>query len=179
MSTVARQAEGVTVDVATRSVVYLVNTVLQILLRIASCRGLGPKYLGDHRDVINDGFFVWFGEGTLDKAHLEVFEPGETNASERWMFAFDYAVDAPASALQPPVAEVANLCATLDILPPGANYRVAVETACWASQVPGWEPTTLRALDRTRSDGLRAWGYGRVAAKVTHVGGPRVPWPSR
>ncbi|MBM4030167.1 MAG: hypothetical protein FJ291_00085 [Planctomycetes bacterium] len=171
MSTVVRQSTGVEVNVTTRSVVYVANTLFQMVLRIIAGRGLPPTYITYNRDIIGDGFFVWLTERSLRTVYLEVAMPGGAQALERWDFTLGYGENEEDVPRNPPIDEVANLCARLAALPQGAEYRILVHTAPWATPVPGWVPSQLLPLNLSGSEQLRAWGYGGIAASVTYRGG--------
>lgn len=169
-NTNVRQSVGVTVNTAERSVTFVANTMFQVLFRIATGRGLSPDYITRNREVIENGLFTWLAEQTLQRAYLEVFLSGHSQAIERWEFEFTY-IDTPeAGAKQPPVAELAELCGILKALPRRAEYRVVVQTSPGATKVPGWKSTNLRSMGRCQSQELQAWGYGNISTKVTFRG---------
>lgn len=165
------QTTDVAVNVTERSVTYIANTVFQMLFRIANGRGLSPRYITENREVIENGLFTWLAEQSLQRACLEVYLPRARHALEQWEFEFSYVSDSVAGAEQPPIAELAELCARLKALPRRARYRVVVQTAPGATEVPGWEPTNLRSVGGSQSHELQAWGYGNIFAKVTFRGG--------
>ena len=68
---------------------------------------------------------------------------------------------------QPPVAglsPLSALSAKLRSPPPDAEYRVVVQTAPWATEVPGWVPAELRPLKVREKHCLSAWAYGNITA---------------
>jgi hypothetical protein len=171
MSSVTRQATDVVVNIAERSVVFITNTMFQMLLRITSERNLGPRYITDHREDLENGLFVWLAEQSLRSAYLEIFIEGEDRALERWDFQFTYKLNADTATKHPPVGELSKLCSKLESLPAEARYLVVVITAQDASKVPGWGPTKLRVLNESSSESLEAWEYGNISVGVTYRGG--------
>lgn len=171
MSTVAKQATEIAVNTVQKSVTYIANTMFQVFIRITSERHLGPGYITQNREIIENGLFVWLAEQTLEWACLEVFCPGIDQALERWDFQFSYVHTVQTELDRPPINGMTELCQKLRSLPTHAKYRIVVTTARGATEVPGWSPTKLRDLDESESQELEAWGYGNVSVKLTYKGG--------
>jgi hypothetical protein len=125
----------------------------------------------ENREVIEIGLATWLVEKTLLRAHLEVFVAGQAEAMERWEFAFSFSGTPDSDFRPPPVDEFGQLCAQLQALPRGAQYRIVVETAPNASKVPGWELTELRPLNETASQTFQTWGYGHLDVSATFRNG--------
>ena len=173
MTVRVRQSATVQVNVTERSVTYITNTMFRMFLRIARACGLTPDYITSNREIIENGLFAWLAEATLLQAHLEVYFPGQGDALERWDFAFSYASTPGAGTHEPPVAEAERFCAALEALPPGASFRVVIQTAPGATEVPGWVPAQLRRLDETGNQAFEAWGLDGLSAAVTYRAGTR------
>jgi len=166
-----KQSTEVTVNLAERSVTYVSNTVFQLLFRITHRRGLRSAHITEDREIIENGLFTWLSEQTLLRACLEVFLPGDNKVLEQWEFRFNYTSGHGDGTKYPPVAELEEFCARLRSLPQRADYRIVTQTSPGATEVPGWELTEFRPIDRSQSQEFQAWGYGNITATLTFRGG--------
>jgi hypothetical protein len=170
MNTTVRQSTNVTVNTIERSVTYTVNTVFQLVFRIANARGLKPDYVLRNREIIENGLFTWTSEQSLQEIFLEVYLPGDREAIERWDFQIHYQASASNEVTPPALEQLAQFCSKLEKLPARAEYCVVVQTSPGATDVPGWHPTKLRELHDNASTKLEGWGYGNVRVGFTYRG---------
>jgi hypothetical protein len=170
MNNITRQSTDIVVDTTQVTATYVMNTVLQAFLRICSSRRLGPNYINENREILENGLFAWIVEQTLKTAYLEVFIDRQKEAMERWDFTFTYENRPEKPSCKPPIQELNALCTRLKVLPAGTKYRVVVQTAPGAIQVPGWEPTKLRELTDSSSCEFSGWAYGNVGVDVKYRG---------
>jgi len=166
MGAITKQRVQVSVNVMTKSVTYMANTLFQLAFRIAKERGLSPDYITANRDMLERAFFTWLAEQSLQSLHVEIVSPDGSRALERWDVSFDYSADPDPEVRKPPVEELARVCKKLRSLPRGTYYRILVQTKPGASKVAGWQQTAFKPFTATREQALSGWGYGHVGAKL-------------
>lgn len=168
MGTMTKQKVRVSVNVMTKSVNYVVNTIFLLAFRITKWRGLPPHYLASNRDIIERGLFTWLAEQTLEQLHIEVISPDSSRALERWDMAFIYSADPDPEVGQPAMGDVESLCRKLRALPPGTQYRLLVQTKPGASDVEGWRESQFLPFTAAREQDLTQWGYGNIQGRLMY-----------
>jgi hypothetical protein len=160
-------------NILTKSVTMMVNSTMEIALEVVYGRNLDPSYLISRSNFLEESFWVWFQEETLEVVRLEIFPPENpsTDAYERWDFPINYSDDPNPEVRRAPADDLKRFCESLNSLPPGATYRFVVGTAEGAKEIPGWTPTTLRALHPTNEMDFDETGYGYISGKVFYMGG--------
>lgn len=166
MEAITKQKVEVSVNVMEKSVTYIANTLFQLAFRIVNARGLKPDFITQNRNALEDGFFTWLAEQSLESVHVEVTSLTGSEALERWDVTFDYSADPDPEVRKPPVEELAAVCNKLRRLPQGTRYRIVVKTKPGASKVPGWYETTFKPFTQAREEELPGWGYGHIGAKL-------------
>lgn len=142
----------------TQAILYVVNNVFRVWLIILQQRGLNNEILLRDKETLNKGLFTWLTTHHLNKAILEVFETGKSEAAERWDLIFTYkdptqedisgAEDAN-KVWKTYLDEVSAFMKRLNALPSGTTYRVVVSLNSDVEgqsppEVPGWSSTTLK-----------------------------------
>jgi hypothetical protein len=166
MGTLVKEKVGVSVNVMEKSVTFMVNTLFNLMLRILNARGLRPDHIIGNREIIENGFFTWLAEETLERLHLEIIAPDGTKALERWDISFEYSAVPDLTVRKPPVEELAEIQKKLRSLPRGTCYRIVVHTKPGASPVKGWYPTTLKPFTAKREETFARWGYGHIGGQL-------------
>ena len=166
MGTMTKQRVEVSVNVMEKSVTYMANTLFLLAFRIVNARGLKPDFITKNRKTLEDGFFTWLAEQTLESVHVEIISLTGSKALERWDVSFDYSADPDNKVRKPPIEELADVCSNLRRLPRGTRYRIVVHTKPGASKVPGWYETTFKPFTQAREEELSGWGYGHIGAKL-------------
>ena len=171
MGTLVSERVDVSVNVMERSVTATSNWVFQLLLRIASLRGLPADYLLDKRQIVETGLFAWLAEQTLEGFSVEIWNPDSDEAIERFDFEFNYRAEADTKVRNPNMAKLEEFCHTLRGLPSNAQYRILVSTAPGATQVEGWYPGEFKPLHVDHEEQLSDHGFGFVGTKLVYRGG--------
>ena len=123
MGVLLKQKVDVSVNVMEKSIIYMVNTLFNVMFRIINARGLRPDYITANREIIENGFFTWLAEQTLESLHLEIISPDGSRALERWDVSFDYSAEPNPEVRKPPVEEIAAIRNKLRSLPRGPPRR--------------------------------------------------------
>jgi len=168
MATITQQQVRVSMNVLTMSVNYMVNTVMQLMLRIIKERGLSPKELIRDRDLLEDGLSTWLREQTLESLHVEVVSRRGEKALEIWTTVLEYRAEPDLQVRKPPVDQLATLCKKLRSLPSGTRYRILVSLRPGATEVPGWVDAEFRPFTQAREETLSGWGYGHIGGKLVY-----------
>ena len=162
---------GVSVNIMEKSVTFVANTVIQILLRISHKRGLDPSYLQGNLEVIENGLRTWLSEQKLRGLLLQVSHPDREDALENWETLFDYFADPNNEVRKPPVDEIEKACEGLAKLPPGVTYRIFASVDPDASEVGGWVPGAPKQIISVMEKIFEDWGFGKIGAKIRYQGG--------
>lgn len=166
MGALLKQKVDVSVNVMQKSVTFMVNTLFNLMFRITNARGLRPDYITANREIIENGFFIWLSEQTLESLHLEIISPDSSRALERWDVSFDYSAEPDPEVRKLPVEEIAAIRNRLRSLPRGTYYRIVVHTKPEASKVEGWHPTMMKPFAMAREEAFPEWGYGHIGGKL-------------
>lgn len=166
MGAITKQRVDVVVDVMQKSVVYMTNTLFQVILWIAKGRGLSPDYITSNRDIIERGFFTWLVEEALESLHFEIVSRDGSKSLERWDLNFEYSANPNSEVRRPPIDQIDDFCKKLRELPKGTYYRILVRTKPGASDVEGWQPTNFMPFSQSREEVFSDWGYGNISANL-------------
>jgi hypothetical protein len=129
----------VEVSLFEKSMVYLVNMLLRLGLRIEAGRVEKGSYIAKYLDMLERGLRIWVTEGKLLAIHYELYSPGADKAYERCVVELSYSDDPAEAVAKPlPVDAFEALFQKLAKLPPDASLRVLVGLAPGYTEVPGW-----------------------------------------
>ena len=188
--------EGIWVQIVAKTwakaILYVANEVIRVWIIILQQRGLGNEKLLQDKETINNGLFTWLLTHHLERAVLEMYQEGATEAVERWDMIFKYAdpnkenvtgqeeVDDVWKTYLDEVLEF--IMRKLNVLPSGTTYRVVVglrdevEGFPPPFEVSGWSPTTLRKADHlTRSISEATCDGSQITIWMEAVAQPQIP----
>jgi len=74
----------------TQSIVFMVDTMRNVLREVIRESGISPGKLVDDWDAIGRGMRVWMEDGHLQKVVIEFFPAGSSAVSARWDFPITY-----------------------------------------------------------------------------------------
>ena len=171
MATVVKDRVQVDTNIFTKSMNMVVNSVMEVLIEITYQRRLDPSFLLAVRKMLEDAFYIWLHERTLQALLLEISLPESANALEAWELAFSYQDDPDSEVKRAPTEELKRFAETLKSLPPGSDYRIMVFLAPEAKKLEGWVQATRKNINPTTEKRFDKFGYGNLAGELRYTSG--------
>jgi hypothetical protein len=163
-------------NVLQMAVTFMTNEILKMCYRIEFGRvGTGyTPYTTSLHEVIERGIHTWLAEQKLEAVRFELYDPHRDEAYEICLVDLTYSTEAKedTAAVKAPIEQLEELFATLETLPPGAQFRIMAHNAEGASKVEGWEPSTPKQLlggVKEEHKVGEAFGYGQIEGSATYV----------
>jgi hypothetical protein len=147
VTTTTRTRTSVGVHVWARSITWVGNELMRVLLEIATLRGLSVGALHEDLDCFVKAFRTWMTGRWLTGTTLEIYDQATDKLVERYSFPLSYETTTTDSTEERFHTHVDNLRTALKTerqLRPGCRYRVIVHLTADAPDLPGWSRTTTR-----------------------------------
>ena len=159
-----RSNVSVGVNVAARSMVHVANEITRLFLDVVSQRGLPMDDLTEQLDTITAGLRTWIAGHWLTHAVLELYDPASDQLLQCVDLGLTYRTQRDSSErFETAIDQVRNTLGD-EALDAAIRYRVVVQLANGAPNLPGWETTTFRErghLQRTHlGDVIDTTGIG-------------------
>ena len=138
------------VNVSARSMVYVANEITRLFLDIVNQRGLPLDYLNELLDTILTGLRTWIAGHWLTNAVLEIYDPSSDQLIQCIDLGLTYAAQMRGEEHFETAIDQVRAALGHDQLEPHIRYRVVVQLARGAPNLPGWEATRLRSREHLR-----------------------------
>ena len=156
MSNYSGVQTSVNVNASSHSTIYTANEVQRTNMEIVGLRGLDSRYMTSSLGIISRGYQTWITTRHLKSSILEIYDPRTDKVVETWNMCFDYDSSGTGDprAFKTEINKLKDFASKLRKLPAGCRYRIIVELAEGAPEVPGWSYATLRDTSHLKKNAL-------------------------
>ena len=145
MSVMTVTRTDVRIRTQTRSVVFVCNEMIRILVETVRARGLPLDYLQRNHELFSASFRTWLAGRWLNHLTVEVYDPKNDRLVEKYILGVAYEPEAEGEEVfESSMNKLQSELTRLRDLRPGCRYEVLVNLSKDAPDLPGWSKKQLR-----------------------------------